>query len=112
MRYRVSNIPLWLDEDESLVVQRAAERLGVAREHLSEALVVRRSLDARKRGHPRWLMNLEVELSGELRGAPPEVVPVPAPEPTPARVRAPSLPPLIVGAGPAGLFCAWALLER
>ena len=112
MRYRVSNIPLWLDEDESLLVQRAAERLGVSREHLADVLVVRRSLDARKRGHPRWLVNLEVELEGAPRGTTQDVTPVPAPEAQPGRVRAPALPPVILGAGPAGLFCAWALLER
>jgi uncharacterized FAD-dependent dehydrogenase len=112
LRYRVSNIPLWLDEDESLLIQRAAERLGVSREHLSELLVVRRSLDARKRGHPRWLVNVEVELDGAPHGAGEDVALVPAPAPPLQRVRAPAMPPVILGAGPAGLFCAWALLER
>ncbi|HET6440089.1 MAG TPA: NAD(P)-binding protein [Anaeromyxobacter sp.] len=112
MRYRVSNIPLWLDEDESLLVRRAAERLGLSSEHLSEALVVRRALDARKRGHPRWLINLEVEVKGAPRVTGNDVTPVAAAGPPPSRVRAPALRPVIVGAGPAGLFCAWALLER
>jgi len=112
VRYRVSNLPLWLDEDGCLLVRRAAERLGVAPEHLSDVLEVRRSLDARKKGHPRWLVNVEVSLEGTVQGAPPDVTPVPAPEPPPSRVRAPAVPPLVLGAGPAGLFCAWGLLER
>ena len=112
MRYRVSNIPQWLDEDEAALTRRAAERLGLSVEHLSEVRVVRRSLDARKRGHPRWLVNLEVEVEGTVLCAGSDVTPVSAPEPPPERVRAPAMPPLIVGAGPAGLFCAWALLER
>jgi uncharacterized FAD-dependent dehydrogenase len=118
LRYRVSNIPLWLDEDESLLVQRTAERLGVGREHLSELLVIRRSLDARKRGHPRWLVNVEVEVGGATEASRPsladrpDVAAAPAPEPPPRRVKAPGSPPLILGSGPAGLFCAWALLER
>lgn len=112
MRYRVSNLPLWLDEDEAAVVRRAAERLGLAAEHLRDARVVRRSLDARKKGQPRWLVNLEVEVDGEIRGSPPEVAPVPAAEPAPGPVRRPGAPPIVLGAGPAGLFCAWALLER
>jgi uncharacterized protein len=37
---------------------------------------------------------------------------VPPPQPAPAPVKPPPLPPLVLGAGPAGLFCAWALLER
>ncbi|WP_242395729.1 NAD(P)/FAD-dependent oxidoreductase [Anaeromyxobacter oryzisoli] len=112
MRYRVSNIPLWLDEDDALIVRRAAERLGVASASLSDALVVRRSLDARKKGHPRWLVNLEVSLEGELRGAPADVSPVSPPAPAPSPARRPETPPVILGAGPAGLFCAWGLLER
>jgi uncharacterized FAD-dependent dehydrogenase len=112
LRYRVSNIPLWLDEDEALLVRRAAERLGVSPEHLRDALVVRRSLDARKKGHVRWLVNLEVTLDGALASAPPDVSPAPLPEPPPPRARAPEARPVILGAGPAGLFCAWTLLER
>ena len=112
MRYRVSDLPLWLDEDEALLVRRAAERLGVAPEHLSGALVVRRSLDARKKGHPRWLVILEVEVEGPIHGSPAGVAATPAPEPAPAPVRRPATRPIVLGAGPAGLFCAWALLER
>ena len=112
MRYRISNIPLWLDEDESLLTRRAAERRGLSPAHFRDALVVRRALDARKKGHARWLVNLEVSIEGELRGAPADVALVPAPESAPTRVRAPEVPPIILGAGPAGLFCAWTLLER
>ena len=88
MRYRVSNLPLWLDEDESRLVERAAERLGVSPEHVSDLLVVRRSLDARKKGHARWLVNVEVTVAGEVRAAPPDVAPVPPAEPPPP-LRAP-----------------------
>jgi uncharacterized FAD-dependent dehydrogenase len=108
----VSNIPLWLDEEDARLVQRAAERLGVAPASLGDLLVVRRSLDARKKGHPRWLVNVEVTLPDALRSTPPDVTTAPEPEPPPARVRRPAAPPIILGAGPAGLFCAWALLER
>ena len=55
MRYRISNIPLWLDEDELAIRARVAEKLGLAPQYVSDLLVVRRSLDARKKGHPRWL---------------------------------------------------------
>jgi len=112
LRYRVSNLPLWLDEDDGALVRRAAERLGLAPEHLRDASVVRRSLDARKKGHARWLVNLEVTIEGEVGGASPDVAPVPAPEPAPPRARPPAARPVILGAGPAGLFCAWELLER
>ncbi len=112
MRYRVSNVPLWLDEDEALVLRRAAERLGLSPDHLRDARVVRRSLDARKKAHVRWLVNVEVLVDGGIHATPPDVAAVPEPEPPPALVRRPAALPVILGAGPAGLFCAWALLER
>jgi len=112
MRYRIPGISLWLDEDEALLSRRAAERLGVAPGSLRDVLVVRRSLDARKKGRARWLVHVEATIDGELPGVPSGVSPVAAPEPPPARVRPPDAPPVILGAGPAGLFCAWALLER
>jgi uncharacterized protein len=112
MRYRVTNIPLWLDEDEARIASLAAERLGVSSEHVSDLLVVRRSLDARKKGHARWLLNVEVTIPSEVRALPPDVTPAPAPEEPPTRVRRPDVPPIVLGTGPAGLFCAWALLER
>lgn len=112
VRYRVLNIPLWLGEDEALVARRAAKRLGIEQASLPALAVVRRSLDARRKGRPRWLLNVEVDLDGALPGAPRETMPVPPPETAPARVPAPRQPPVILGAGPAGLFCAWALLER
>ncbi|HZZ82987.1 MAG TPA: FAD-dependent oxidoreductase [Anaeromyxobacteraceae bacterium] len=112
MRYRIVNLSLWLDEPEGLLARRAAEKLGLDPRHLKDVTVIRRSLDARKKGHPRWLVNVEVELEGALAAERPDVTPAPAPEPPPKPVRPPELPPLILGAGPAGLFCAWALLER
>jgi uncharacterized protein len=112
MRYRVSNIPLWLDEDDSRIVERAAERLGLSPEHVSDLLVVRRSLDARKKGHARWLVNVEVTVAGAVRGGSADVTPVPAPDEPAPRARRPDAAPIVLGTGPAGLFCAWALLER
>jgi uncharacterized FAD-dependent dehydrogenase len=112
MRYRITNLPLWLDEEQSRLTQRAAERLGLPAAALREAVVIRRSLDARKKGHARWLVNLEVTVEGTIQGAPEGVTPAPEPEPPPVRVRAPATRPVVLGAGPAGLFCAWALLER
>ncbi len=112
MRYRVLNIPLWLGEDEAQTARRAAARLGIEAASLREVTVVRRSLDARHKGRLRWLLNVEVDLEGAVPGAASEAVPVPGPEPSPAPVPAPSRAPVILGAGPAGLFCAWALLER
>jgi uncharacterized FAD-dependent dehydrogenase len=113
MAWRVNNIPLWLDEPESLLAQRAAEKLGVTASDLQSVRVVRSVLDARKKGSPRYIHTLEVALAPGNRPprVPPDVSEVePAPEP-PGAVRPPDRLPIIVGTGPAGLFAAWGLLE-
>src|SRR5512133_1443264 len=111
-RYRIGNLSLRLGEPEVKLAERAAERLGVRQDDLRAVAVVKRSLDARKKGHARWLISIEVTLDAPLPSLPADVAPAPAPAPPPPLARAPALPPVIVGAGPAGLFCAWSLLER
>ncbi len=114
MRYRIGDIPLWLDEPESRVRAIAAERLGLSPGKLAEPRIVRRSLDARKKGHPRWILNVEVDVADDVRSGPhhPTVVAVPDAPPPPQPVRRVHQPPIVVGTGPAGLFAALGLLER
>jgi uncharacterized FAD-dependent dehydrogenase len=111
-RYRIANLSLLLGEPDSVLAQKAAERLGVGSSDILAMAVVKRSLDARKKGRPRWLISVDATLDGALPSVPIDVAVAPAPEPPPPLARAPATPPVIVGAGPAGLFCAWALLER
>jgi uncharacterized protein len=114
MIYRVNNIGLWLDEPETLMGERAAEKLGLGAGDLKSVRVVRSVLDARKKGHPRYIHTVEVELAAGTRPPklPPDVSEVaPAPD-APTSVKAPDRRPIIVGTGPAGLFCALGLVER
>ncbi len=114
MVYRISNLGIWLDEDESLLRKRAAEKLGVEARSLGQVQVVRKILDARKRNHPRFVYVVDVELEKSTK--PPKVIGdvqlAPEPDAVLPAVPEPSQRPIIVGAGPAGLFCALGLLER
>lgn len=115
MTYRINNIPLWLDEPQTELQVRAAEKLGVTAADLAAVRVVRSVLDARKKNNPRWVYTLEVELAAGTapRSLPFDVSQVePAPPPQPTVTRRPDQRPIIVGMGPAGLFCALGLLER
>src|SRR5262249_28264341 len=111
---RIHNLPLWLGEPESLLRQRAAQALGVPPAALQSVRIVRTVLDARKKGAPRHVHTVEVDFvqGGAPRKLPPGVTELEPPPPPPARVRAPEQRPIIVGTGPAGLFCALGLLER
>lgn len=115
MRLRVPNLTLSLDaraEPASALTAQLCRRLGVPATALGEPQVVRESLDARGRGAPRFVVTVEVEVNPPPEVVPPGVKAVVTPgAPTQARVRAPAKPPIVVGAGPAGMFCALAMAE-
>jgi len=114
MIYRINNIGLWLDEPDTLLASRAAEKLGVTPSDLKSVRTVRTVLDARKKGHPRYIHTLEVELErkDKLPKLPPDVTEAPPAPELKGKVRAPEKLPVIIGTGPAGLFCALGLIER
>lgn len=81
----------------------AAEHLGIPVDQISSVRVVKRSLDARNQRQLSWIFHLEVFLQGEefeqqLASF------------TQLQWNGP--PPLIIGAGPAGLFAAWTFLKH
>ncbi|MFO1463902.1 MAG: hypothetical protein U1F66_08980 [bacterium] len=80
-----------------------AESLGLPPSQIGEIRVLKRSLDARQRHKLAWVYSLEVYLEGE------EAVRAFAPFP---QLDWRGLPPLILGAGPAGLFAAWTFLAH
>ncbi|MEW5740742.1 MAG: FAD-dependent protein [Myxococcota bacterium] len=115
MRLRVNNVALWLDEPRTALAAKAAEKLRVSAAAVGEVRVVRQVLDARKKNHPRTIFTLEVVLAeGKQPASLPPDVSLVEPEPAaPGPVkRTPEQRPIIVGMGPAGLFCALALAER
>jgi len=116
MTLKISNIRLGLDESEASLPQKLAERLGVGADAIARWRILRKSLDARRRDEIRFVYAAEVELPADeaalaRRGLGPDVAPLVAegfswPEPG----RAPlEHRPVVVGAGPAGLFAAYFL---
>lgn len=111
---QVSNVPVSLDallpENESLFRREIARTLGVKTGAITEVKLLKRSIDARKKSNVHGVVTVAVELAEDvaLRPAkgvavkayePPEPLSIPHVEPT-------GLRPVVVGAGPAGLFCA------
>jgi len=113
---RLTNIVLPLGEPEERLRELCARKLGVSSDELGALRLKRRALDAR---HPARLCRVyTIEVEAPL---PPEAVAGIAgaslvPESLPRVVLTGPRPlhgrPVVVGAGPAGLFAAWRLSER
>jgi hypothetical protein len=114
-RFRVNNLTLHLDEDESVLRQRAADMMGVHADDFEDFAIVKRSLDARHK--PRYQYNVEVaiEPAAALGRLEEHHSIQQAPDPSKGRPRQFDVRKkervAIVGAGPAGLFCAHRLAE-
>ena len=111
---QASNVAVSLDallpENEELFRREVARALGVKVGAVAEVKLLKRSIDARKKSDVHGVVTVAVELAegAALRPAkgvavkayePPEPLSIPRVEPT-------GLRPVVVGAGPAGLFCA------
>lgn len=113
---RITELRLPLDHAPEALREAALARLGVADEALLGLRVSRRGWDARGRGHVRLVYNLDVELTaasaecvlaGDSRTAP-------CPDtryPGVGRAPAGAARPVVVGAGPCGLFAALILAQ-
>lgn len=111
---QASNVPVSLDallpKNESLFRREIARTLGVKTSAITEVKLLKRSIDARKKSNVHGVVTVAVELAEgadprPVKGVavkayePPEPLSMPHVEPT-------GLRPVVVGAGPAGLFCA------
>ncbi|MBX7081370.1 MAG: FAD-dependent monooxygenase [Nannocystaceae bacterium] len=89
--------------DQQQLRREAARAAHVREQDVREAVVLRKAIDAR-RGRVRLLLKVALVMRGD---------PPPAPGPGPVALPRLSGEPevAIVGAGPAGMFCAWALAQ-
>ena len=110
---QISNLKLSVDGAEEQLRQKAAGALGVRPADILELSLHRQSIDARKKNDIRLVCTVRAVLKDEeavLRRAPGGVARVEdAPYILPPVGRTPSLPPVVVGMGPAGLFAALTL---
>ncbi len=114
MSWKVANIRLELDEPEQVLSEKLASRLGVGPDSIASFRILRKSLDARRHDDLHFIYAAEVEIPGDgasLRTLGSDVEPFtperfdwPEPGSNPLEQR-----PVIVGAGPAGLFAGYLL---
>ncbi len=126
MSLKLANLRLELHEPEAALVEKISGRLGIRPEEIAHWRILRKSLDARRQDDLHFVYAAEVELPEEetpqlrtrtAKYAParlgPDIEPFqeepfawPAPGTRPLEQR-----PVIVGAGPAGLFAGYLLAQ-
>jgi uncharacterized FAD-dependent dehydrogenase len=110
MSWKVANIRLELDEPEQILGEKLATRLGVGTDSIASYRILRKSLDARRHDDLHFIYAAEVDVPGdrasglEVEPFTPEGFDWPEPGSQPLEHR-----PVIVGAGPAGLFAGYLL---
>lgn len=135
MYYRVTNIRLDLEHKSSHLLQAAAAKMAVTPTDIEEYRIVRKALDARKKNHLFFVYTIDVLLSAKAAAkvgrrrlkdttlyrdpaetafddAPAFLTGAPANESglgTPGGIPPAGGAPVIVGAGPAGIFAALTL---
>lgn len=111
----VRNISLSLQEDEERLRGKILHKLRLTSAELLDFRIVRKGIDARKKGNIRFIYTVEVSVADEGRllarhgGGDLEQVPVQITPSFPKLSRPGSI--VIVGTGPAGLFAALRLTE-
>lgn len=109
---QIERVKLNLEESEAMLRQKAATVLRVSPVDIQTLTILRRSVDARD--GVQFVYTLRVGVKNEketLRRCRSKQVSRVEEKPyrLPAPIKAPTLPPVVVGAGPGGLFCALAL---
>ncbi|VGO22151.1 NAD(P)/FAD-dependent oxidoreductase [Pontiella sulfatireligans] len=115
MRLRINQISVRLTYGKSDVLKAVCRVLRCHKEQLQNLEILRRSLDARKKDkEPRYILSVEIDYSGK----PPmwkqghlEKAPKPEPPLVFPSAEAIDPPPVVIGAGPAGLMAALTLAE-
>ena len=113
---RVSEIKLPLDHGPEALKSALLKKLRVSAKELTSFAVFKRGVDARKKSAILYVYIVDVELTDEaevLRRADPHVTRTPNLD-YPGAARAPSAPflrPVVIGAGPCGLFAALILAQ-
>ena len=97
----LSDIKLAIDKDETELVKIATKKLGKKPVYFA---IKKKSLDARDKAAVKYIYT--IEFSDKEQSIPTEFV-----ERLPKH-KSPERPVLVVGSGPAGLFCALRLIER
>ncbi len=115
MRLRINQVAVRLAYGEGDVFKAICRTLRCQKEQLQNLKILRRSLDARKKDRePHYILSVEIDYSGKppmMKLGKLEKAPKPEPPLRFPAVKTIDPPPVVIGAGPAGLMAALTLAE-
>ncbi|MBR5337336.1 MAG: FAD-dependent oxidoreductase [Lachnospiraceae bacterium] len=110
--YRISQIKIPINAPGSALSIRVGELLGIRTEDIERLIIIRRSVDARKKPDIYYVYTVDIEISRNIRLSKKALSRKDISKVTPKAYHFPQSgndvikdPPVIVGTGPAGLFC-------
>lgn len=113
MKYTISNLRLLPGDDIDTLKEAAARKLGIGRNEITALRIVKESIDARRKPRINIVYSVLAEtdrriatVDNDIKEARQEYYRQPAPGNSFLKHR-----PVIIGSGPAGLFCALLLAE-
>ena len=112
VRYRIAGIRMPLDGGNEKLLALTAGKLHLPADRIERVIPFKKSIDARKKDNVHFIYTVEAEVSGKPLKKLPEGVTLAAPYhyKFPLREKLP-VRPIVVGAGPAGLFAALILAQ-
>ena len=116
---RISGIKLHIDHDLADIESAVLKKLRIRRSELGSVNIIRRSLDARHKDNIRYVYTVEITTGREEAvlarfSKDPDIQPAPVSGYVPPMQGNKQMEqrPCVIGAGPAGLFCAYFLAEH
>lgn len=108
---RISNIKVKIDHNEEEVINKVCKLLKVKPSHIIEYSIFKKSLDSRKKNNIHYIYSVDVKIQNEERFAKVSNVRIVTEEEYVVDKVKANHRPVIVGSGPAGLYCALILAE-
>ncbi len=114
---QITQVKLPIDHSQEELRKKAAKLLRISSDAIKSLKIVRQSLDARRKGEILWIYTLDVEVDRETqivrkaKNSQIYLVQESVYEFPHHGEKVLKEPPVIVGSGPAGLFCGFMLAE-